>query len=41
MENYRLTKIINQAGDHIDRIYDEANDLSPKNKHNPSPKYPH
>tara|TARA_B100000900_G_scaffold367568_1_gene344156 strand:- start:1 stop:324 length:324 start_codon:yes stop_codon:yes gene_type:complete len=41
MENYRLTKIINQAGDHIDKIYDEANDLSPKSKHNPLPKLPH
>ena len=41
MENFRLTKIINQAGDHIDKIYDEANSLSPNNKHNPLPKLPH
>ena len=41
MENFRLTKIINQAGDHIDKIYDEANSASPKSKHNPSPKLPH
>ena len=32
MENFRLTKIINQAGDHIDKIYDEANSVVPKNK---------
>ena len=41
MENFRLTKIINQAGDHIDKIYDEANSLSPNSKHNPLPKLPH
>ena len=41
MENFRLTKIINQAGDHIDKIYDEANCASPKSKHNLSPKSPH
>ena len=34
MENFRLTKIINQAGDHIDKIYDEANSASPKSTHN-------
>ena len=32
MENFRLTKIINQAGDHIDKIYDEANSVVAKNK---------
>jgi len=41
MENFRLTKIINQAGDHIDKIYDEVNSVSPKNKRNPLPKLPH
>ena len=41
MENFRLTKIINQAGDHIDKIYDELNSVSPKNKRNPLPKLPH
>ena len=39
MENFRLTKIINQAGDHIDKI--NAKSSSPKSKHNPSPKLPH
>ena len=39
MENYRLTKIINQAGDHIDKL--SARSSSPKSKHNPSPKLPH
>ena len=38
MENYRLTKIINQAGDHIDKI--NSKDSCPNNKHNPSPKLP-
>ena len=31
MENFRLTKIINQAGDHIDKL--DAKFSSPKNKH--------
>ena len=31
MENFRLTKIINQAGDHIDKI--NAKSSSPKSKH--------
>tara|TARA_B100000214_G_C23791470_1_gene546098 strand:- start:58 stop:360 length:303 start_codon:yes stop_codon:yes gene_type:complete len=39
MENYRLTKIINQAGDHIDKI--NSKDSYPKNKHNPLPKSHH
>ena len=39
MENFRLTKIINQAGDHIDKINTKSS--SPKNKHNPSPKSLH
>ena len=39
MENFRLTKIINQAGDHIDKL--DAKFSSPKSKHNPSPKLPH
>ena len=39
MENFRLTKIINQAGDHIDKI--NAKSSSPKSTHNPSPKLPH
>ena len=39
MENFRLTKIINQAGDHIDKI--NSKNSSPNNKHNPSPKLPH
>ena len=39
MENFRLTKIINQAGDHIDKI--RVKDSSPKSKHNPLPKLPH
>ena len=30
-ENFRLVKIINQAGDHIDKI--NAKSFSPKNKH--------
>tara|TARA_Y100001958_G_C21220635_1_gene545972 strand:+ start:929 stop:1213 length:285 start_codon:yes stop_codon:yes gene_type:complete len=30
-ENFRLTKIINQAGDHIDKI--NAKSFFPKNKH--------
>ena len=40
-ENFRLVKIINQAGDHIDKIYDEVNSVSPKSKRNLSPKLPH
>ena len=36
MENFRLTKIINQAGDHIDKINSKSS--SPKNKGNLSPK---
>ena len=39
MENFRLTKIINQAGDHIDKI--NSKDSCPNNKHNPLPKLPH
>lgn len=39
MENFRLTKIINQAGDHIDKL--TVRSSSPKSKHNPSPKLPH
>ena len=31
-ENFRLVKIINQAGDHIDRI--DTRSLSPKSKRN-------
>ena len=33
MENFRLTKIINQAGDHIDKL--DAKFSSPKSKRNP------
>ena len=40
-ENFRLVKIINQAGDHIDKIYDEVNSVSPKSKRNLLPKLPH
>jgi len=40
-ENFRLVKIINQAGDHIDKIYNEVNSVSPKSKRNPLPKSPH
>tara|TARA_B100000674_G_C37066780_1_gene569754 strand:- start:162 stop:446 length:285 start_codon:yes stop_codon:yes gene_type:complete len=32
-ENYRLVKIINQAGDHIDKI--NTKPFFPKSKHNP------
>ena len=32
-ENFRLVKIINQAGDHIDKINSKS--FFPKNKHNP------
>ena len=32
-ENFRLVKIINQAGDHIDKI--NSNSFFPKNRHNP------
>ena len=39
MENFRLTKIINQAGDHIDKLTVKSS--SPKSKHNPLPKLPH
>jgi len=39
MENFRLTKIINQAGDHIDKINSKSS--SPKNKDNLSPKHLH
>ena len=39
MENFRLTKIINEAGDHIDKL--DAKFSSPKSKRNPSPKLPH
>tara|TARA_Y100000592_G_scaffold35435_1_gene56256 strand:+ start:122 stop:424 length:303 start_codon:yes stop_codon:yes gene_type:complete len=35
-ENYRLVKIIKQAGNHIDKL--KSKDSSPKNKHNPLPK---
>ena len=38
-ENFRLVKIINQAGDHIDKI--DPRSSSPKSKRNPSPKLPH
>ena len=38
-KNFRLVKIINQAGDHIDKI--NTKDSFPKNKHNPSPKHLH
>ena len=38
-ENFRLVKIINQAGDHIDKI--DPISSSPKSKRNPSPKLPH
>ena len=38
-ENFRLVKIINQAGDHIDKI--DTKSSSPKSKRNPSPKLPH
>lgn len=38
-ENYRLVKIINQAGDHIDKI--DPKSSSPKSKRNPSPRLPH
>jgi hypothetical protein len=39
MENFRLTKIINQAGDHIDKL--NLKSSSPKSTHNPLPKLPH
>jgi len=39
IENFRLVKIINQAGDHIDKL--NLKSSSPKNKRNPSPKLPH
>ena len=32
-ENYRLVKIINQAGEHIDKINTKS--FFPKSKHNP------
>ena len=32
MENFRLIKIINQAGDHIDKLND-TKPVSPKSKH--------
>ena len=32
-ENFRLVKIINQAGEHIDKINSKS--FFPKNKHNP------
>jgi len=38
-ENFRLVKIINQAGDHIDKI--DPKSSSPKSKRNPSPRLPH
>ena len=38
-ENFRLVKIINQAGDYIDRL--DPKSSSPKSKRNPSPKLPH
>ena len=38
-ENFRLVKIINQAGDHIDKI--DPRSSSPKSKRNPSPRLPH
>ena len=38
-ENFRLVKIIQQAGDHIDKI--DPRSFSPKSKRNPSPKLPH
>ena len=38
-ENFRLVKIINQAGDHIDKL--SVRSSSPKSKHSPSPKLPH
>ena len=38
-ENFRLVKIINQAGDHIDKL--TVRSSSPKSKRNPSPKLPH
>ena len=40
MENFRLTKIINQAGDHIDKL-NATKPVSPKSKHNPSPRSLH
>ena len=38
-ENFRLVKIINQAGDHIDKI--DPKSSSPKSRRNPSPRLPH
>ena len=38
-ENFRLVKIINQAGDYIDRL--DPKSSSPKSKRNPLPKLPH
>ena len=38
-ENFRLVKIINQAGDHIDKL--DPKSSSPKNKRNLSPKSRH
>ena len=38
-ENFRLVKIINQAGDHIDKL--DSKSSSPKNKRNPLPKHLH
>ena len=35
-ENFRLVKIINQAGDHIDKL--DSKSPSPKSKRNPLPK---
>ena len=38
-ENYRLVKIVRQAGAYIDKI--KTKDSSPKNKHNLLPKFRH
>ena len=38
-ENFRVVKIINQAGDHIDKLSTRSS--SPKSKRNLSPKLPH